>query len=643
MNTIFESFGRARMGSFLARIPIWFIVFFIFAIMSTWVQIPLTGDQKVYLNTVYEMWGRVENSKLSVFDAWAEPYMFGEVSFYKPPLLYWLSLLSLKIFGFGLWQVFLPITSSVAVTVYCIDHIFRILKFPRSEIVKVTGRKGPILSGVSITEKWGRGYGLGRVGILFATSLGSALFGRVYQMEMLILAIQSISFLFFVKFLAGERGQRNRYYWMWAMIFAGLLSIVKSPVYSVFQVFSFYLFLFFSGEWDIFLSRRFWLAQLLGILVGISWYLSIYKWGHFSDLWEFFIVRENFSKRGGNGGSSIDLWVNFAQYTFPWILLLPWLLAMLRVRMKGLFSGVPRHLKVYMFTLAIALPQAVFFSFYPYKVGFYLFPILLPFFILIGFVVDTYSRNPKFLTYIESILLFHCVGLSIVFFLLVQMSLLTFDDVVIPVSVLLALVLISVIRGFRFFFGRPLSIDSRTGSFAFVLRRILLVPSSTSFGRMPSVRFFILVIVLSYGVRLLGEKDLFPLRDHLANMRTNTALTFLDSTREIWHERGYLGFVFTDTQVGTVAHFSDWFTNADKNKANLLYLYPHQLQEISNELTEAVKSKLSFTEIERLRPRREIHLHYLIDASLKCFFQSVHCVDHHHELFRKTIVLQKID
>ena len=43
-------------------------------------SVPLTGDQKVYLSTALEM--RESGS-------WLIPKLFGESSYYKPPLQYW--------------------------------------------------------------------------------------------------------------------------------------------------------------------------------------------------------------------------------------------------------------------------------------------------------------------------------------------------------------------------------------------------------------------------------------------------------------------------------------------------------------------------------------------------------------------------
>ena len=81
---------------FLQVVAAWLLAYVPFA---GWMSIPWTGDQKVYLSTALEM---QEQKSLLV------PYLFGEPSYYKPPLQYWSTLAGFRIFGNTLWGAFLP-------------------------------------------------------------------------------------------------------------------------------------------------------------------------------------------------------------------------------------------------------------------------------------------------------------------------------------------------------------------------------------------------------------------------------------------------------------------------------------------------------------------------------------------------------
>ena len=81
---------------FLQVLAAWLLAYMPFA---GWMSIPWTGDQKVYLSTALEM---QEQKSLLI------PYLFGEPSYYKPPLQYWSTLAGFRIFGNTLWGAFLP-------------------------------------------------------------------------------------------------------------------------------------------------------------------------------------------------------------------------------------------------------------------------------------------------------------------------------------------------------------------------------------------------------------------------------------------------------------------------------------------------------------------------------------------------------
>src|SRR5947207_3063788 len=69
-------------------------------------SVPLTGDQKVYINHSMEMW---------LSGNWIYPSLFGQHSYYKPPFQYWLTLIGCNVFGFNLFgtMIFSVIFASI--------------------------------------------------------------------------------------------------------------------------------------------------------------------------------------------------------------------------------------------------------------------------------------------------------------------------------------------------------------------------------------------------------------------------------------------------------------------------------------------------------------------------------------------------
>lgn len=426
-------------------------------------SIPLTGDQKAYLATAWEMWTHHE---------WRYPVLFGTLSFIKPPLLYWFVLSSWKIFGFHLWSAVLPNLLACVGTAYVLNRTYKTL-------LGQTPTVDP--------------------GILFILTTGAFTFSSTVQMEMpLVFLICTASYLFIL-----WKKTQTFLPLVSAFVLAGLLSIVKSPLYSVLCVLSWVLFLGFSRDFLPFRNRKVYQALVAGIVVGAAWYVFVYftQWDFF---FTEFVIKETYFKRSGNSLSSLGMWFDFLGHALPWSILF-------FVSIPAFFKKKINSLGLYILAFFVVLGG--FFSYFPYRVGTYLFP-LVPFVCLgVSGIVSAWPQAKSVL--FSARLLSVCLG----------MIALVCVVLAIKSNFLVALVFLMV----------------GTGGMALVLWHLQWRWLALS-------GFFILL-----GVRLvlvhLGEMDIRPLKQFVKEHR-QTEIVFYCEWNNIWHE-----FVLLGLRLGN-EHFS---------------------------------------------------------------------------------------
>lgn len=305
-----------------------------------WMSVPLTGDQKVYLSTSMEMLQR---------DSWLKPYLFGETSYYKPPLQYWATIVGWKIFGFNLWGSLLPSFAAALLTAWLLGEIAGLLSVRRPFI---------------------------NAGLWFMATLGAITYGTTAQMEIYLCLFFAASWWAGLKFLADSYEVRKSQWLHLAFILAGLGALVKSPLYSVLWVMGYLSYLVVMGEWDLFRQKRLWLAWLSGAAIGALWYLVILKVDGDRFLSDY-LLRETWEKKSGNQGTPLSLWIALAYLCFPFTL-------MLIPSFRSLRRSGKRARGLLRFVACWAWPPALFFTFYPYRVKTYLF-VLAP---LMALVLD---------------------------------------------------------------------------------------------------------------------------------------------------------------------------------------------------------------------------------------------------------------
>jgi 4-amino-4-deoxy-L-arabinose transferase-like glycosyltransferase len=297
-----------------------------------WMNVPLTGDQKVYLSTAMEM--REAGS-------WLKPLLFGEGSYYKPPFQYWATLVGWELFGFNLWGALIPSVLCVLATAWFVGELAYLMR----------------------ERRW-----FVNAGLWFAATLGTVTYGTTGQMEIYLCLFYAASWWAGLRFLAEPRESRRPGWLYAAFAIAGLAAIVKSPLYSVFWVVGYLSYLIVSGEWELFSNKHLYRAWGIGIVVGAAWFVAILAVDG-QRFWADYALRETWYKKGGNQSTFLSLWGALLYFCFPFtLMLIPAVRAMLRSRRTG---------EILRFVLCWSWLPAIFFSVYPYRIKPYLY-LLVP-------------------------------------------------------------------------------------------------------------------------------------------------------------------------------------------------------------------------------------------------------------------------
>ncbi len=353
--------------------------------------IPFTGDQKTYIAIAMEMRERGE---------WLQPYLFGDPNYLKPPFQYWMTLLAWKTLGFNVFATFLPGVLALVGTAWCLNEIASFLGERRWYV---------------------------NSGLWFAATAGAMTYALSAQMDIYVCLFYAGGWWAGLRFLDDEESTR-KFKWLYAaFVIAGCSSIVKSPLYAVFWVSGYLIYLFISGEWLLFKSRHLYLAWLAGIAAGSLWFLALLARDG-EKFWDQYIVQEQFQK-GGNGGTLLDLWVPLLYMSFPLTLLIA--TAIRSAWMGRRTAGILR------FVAAWSIPPAFFFSVFPYRTSLYLFILVPALAVLVDWGCFRANRTRTFKILARATGLLMALGLSAIGLLLYR-----FDFI--PPWLFLALVFIGL-------------------------------------------------------------------------------------------------------------------------------------------------------------------------------------------------------
>lgn len=288
---------------------IWILISVCYVLGLWETAVPLTGDQKVYVSVALEMRERA---------SWIVPYLFGEPNFLKPPFQYWATLVGWKVFGLSMLGAVLP-------SVLALMGVVALIRNWNSEQQTLSG-------------------------LWMAGVLGSMTYGTTAQMEIWV-----------VLFYLAAWWSWSRSYALLTWTLVGMLSWIKGPLYPALWVFGW-------GLWHALHRKIPGRGQFVGlawaVTLGLSWYGAAALEAGDAMKSQFF-EQENFGKLSTSQGTPWGLWGSFLMSLMPG---LPLLVLSFTTPVTQRWM---RQNSVLL--LSYALIPALFFTFFPYRVGTYLF------------------------------------------------------------------------------------------------------------------------------------------------------------------------------------------------------------------------------------------------------------------------------
>ena len=203
-------------------------------------KMPLTDpDEVFYAQTAREMLDR---------DEWVTPYIFGEPQFEKPPLSYWLTILSYKAFGVNEFGARFPFA------LLGLIGVLGIYLFGKITVNRRTG----FLSAV-----------------ILATGVKYLALARAAVTDMALTVCILYAFLFFFYGYLAEQGKKKWY--LLTSLCLGLAVLTKGPVGVVLPVAIVGIFLIVTKDLKRLKEFPFFSGIFLFLAVSLPWYLLAYK------------------------------------------------------------------------------------------------------------------------------------------------------------------------------------------------------------------------------------------------------------------------------------------------------------------------------------------------------------------------------
>ncbi len=260
----------------------------------------LIGVRSLALCDNDAMYPQIAGEMLRTGD-WVTPRLDGVAHYDKPPLIYWLNAISLRVLGHTvaaarIWPVF-----AICFTILVVGGIG----------ASIYGKRAGWLSA-----------------LVFSTCAGPYLYCRVVAVsaDILLCFWTSLAILAYLKAII----EKNKYDLLWMMVMFGcfgMAGLTKSLYGFGLPIVIIGLHAISTGRWRSFLCRRAAAGVLLTSAIVLPWHiLAVMANPHF--LW-CYIVRENFQRFAGNRWPrdeflSAPLFLVFTGlWTFPWIGLLP--------------------------------------------------------------------------------------------------------------------------------------------------------------------------------------------------------------------------------------------------------------------------------------------------------------------------------
>jgi len=259
---------------------------FLIAITSA-ISLVRPGDTVIFSHVDEALYMRIAHEMLLGHELWI-PTWFGDYAFYKPPLMYWLIMLSYSLFGISDMAARLPSSLSVILTAV---FVFKIGK-------KLFDERAGLLAG-----------------LLFATASGIIIYGHSAMMDLPLICLMTGSLLCFLIAAMDDRPV----YLLPFFVLMGLSCLIKGPVSAVMISLSVIPWCIAYRGLRVFRTPLSIAGVLIVIALNALWPLMLSFRGLFNNWLIFFIFRENAGKFSDT--------VSYSPFILPGYLLLyllPW-------------------------------------------------------------------------------------------------------------------------------------------------------------------------------------------------------------------------------------------------------------------------------------------------------------------------------
>jgi len=271
--------------------------------------------------------------------------------FEKPPLHYWLTALSFKLFGLNEFAARFVGALTGLLTVLLVYYTARTL----------WGRREAILSALAL-----------------GTSTGFIVQSRINLTDMTLTFFLSAALCCFL--LAAEKKQYKGYYYHLFYLFCGLAILAKGLIGIVFPIGIVFCYMLFTRRWQLLREMCLPSGTLLLLLVTVPWFLLVSQ--HNQGFAGFFFIHEHFERFLTTAhGRYQPFW-----FFIPILLLtmLPWSFYVPRALVYGLRTRFQQDGDPRFFLIVWILFIFIFFSASHSKLIPYILPVFPPLAILVG-------------------------------------------------------------------------------------------------------------------------------------------------------------------------------------------------------------------------------------------------------------------
>lgn len=325
---------------------------------------------------------------------WIVTRLNGLLYFEKPPLGYWLSALSLAVFGENAFAVRLPSALAVGATVLLLRYF-----------LKQAGERSALIDFASF---------------VYLTCGGILFIGTYALLDTVFTLFLALTIIFFYLASVTPDGNRQLGLFVASGVAAGLSFMTKGFLAVVVPGLVLLPWMIWSGNWQLPL-RRLWIVMLSTIVIVLPWAITVHLKA--PDFWRYFIVEEHLNRFAGESAQH-EAPFYFYLVALP-VLLIPWIL-----QIPGAFFGrlirasePGRHPSTIKLLVCWCVFPLLFFSLSKGKLPTYVLTVIMP--VLILFCIAVFNRKSAGMeksNLVPGLLLFGVWSALLIVFVVVQFT-----------------------------------------------------------------------------------------------------------------------------------------------------------------------------------------------------------------------------